>query len=226
MNGIALNEALKKSAQADAAYYLGWTYLEDQKLATQADFDAIIENTQNPDAPQLPQKKWYHDGVAYCLENGLMQGDENGMFRPMDNITWAELLQILFNKEDTVDERIEHLPGKWYNKAVTWAKSKELICEEELQFNPTEPMTRQQMITVLYRYAQYRGMDVSIGESTDLSSCDDVIEISEHAMAAMQYAVGAGVLKGKTASTVNPLDNLTRAEIAVVLQRFLQNTAE
>lgn len=67
---------------------------------------------------------------------------------------------------------------------------------------------------------------MSIGESTDLSSCDDVIEISEHAMAAMQYAVGAGVLKGKTASTVNPLDNLTRAEIAVVLQRFLQNTAE
>ncbi len=144
----------------------------------------------------------------------------------MDNITWAELLQILFNREDTVDDHIRLLTGKWYNKAVTWAKAKELICEEELLFDPMEPMTRQQMATVLYRYAQYRKMDVSVGESTDLSSYEDVSEISGHAMAAMQYAVGTGVLKGKTASTVAPLDNLTRAEIAVVLQRFLQNMAE
>ena len=186
--------------------------------------DAVVPYWQ-PDAPQLPGKMWYHDGVAYCLKNGLMQGDENKMFRPMDHITWAELLQILFNKEDTVDERIAHLPGKWYNKAVTWAKSKDLICEEEIWFDPTAPMTRQQMATVLYRYAQYRGMDVSIGESTDLSSYADVSEISEHAMEAMQYAVGAGLFNGKTASTINPMDTLTRAEIAVVLQRFLQSTA-
>ena len=187
--------------------------------------DAVVPYWQ-PDAPQLPQKMWYHDGVTYCRQNGLMQGDENGMFHPMDNITWAELLQILFNREDTVDDHIRLLTGKWYNKAVTWAKAKELICEEELLFDPMEPMTRQQMATVLYRYAQYRKMDVSVGESTDLLFYEDVSEISGHAMAAMQYAVGTGVLKGKTASTVAPLDNLTRAEIAVVLQRFLQNMAE
>lgn len=187
--------------------------------------DAVVPYWK-PDAPQLPQQMWYHDGVAYCRQNGLMKGDENGMFRPMDHITWAELLQILFNREDTVEDRIRHMPGQWYNKPVAWAKSKDLICEEELSFDPTAPMTRQQMATVLYRYAQYRQMDVSMGERTDLSSYSDVSEISEYAMKAVQYAVGADLLNGKTASTMNPTDNLSRAEIAVVLQRFLQNAAE
>lgn len=186
--------------------------------------DAVVPYW-SPDAPQLPGKMWYHDGVAYCRKNGLMQGDESGMFRPMDPITWAELLQILFNREDAVEDRIKVLPGKWYNKAVTWAKSKDLVCEEELGFDPTAPMTRQQMATVLYRYARYRGMDVSMGEGTDLSSYADADKISDHAMDAMQYAVGAGLLKGRTATTLDPLDTLTRAQIAVVLQRFLANTA-
>lgn len=187
--------------------------------------DAVVPYWQ-PNAPQLPQKKWYHDGVAYCRQNGLMQGDGNGMFRPMDHITWAEMLQILFNNENGEDGRNQHTSGKWYSKAVTWAKSEKLVCEEDIRFDPEAPMTRQQMATVLYLYAQYRQMDVSVGESTNLLSYDDAGEISEHAMAAMQYAVGAGLLNGKTASTLNPLDKLTRAELAAVLQRFLETETE
>lgn len=153
--------------------------------------DAVVPYW-NPDAPQLPQKMWYHDGVAYCRQKGLMQFDENEMFRPTAPVTWAELLQILFSKEST----------------------------EALGVEPTAPVTRQQLATVLYRYAQEQQMDMHTGENTDLSSYTDAGEISEYAMAAMQYAVGAGLLNGKTASTVNPQDNLTRAELAVVLQRF------
>ncbi len=187
--------------------------------------DAVVPYW-SPDASQLPEKMWYHDGVAYCRKNGLMQFDENGMFHPADNVTWAELLQTLFNRENTGEANTQDVSGQWYDEAVAWAKSKELVCEEDIGFTPTAPVTRQQMATVLYRYAQYRQMDMSIGESTALSSYADVSEISEHAMAAMQYAVEAGLLNGKTASTVNPLDNLTRAEFAVVLQRFLENTAK
>ena len=81
-------------------------------------------------------------------------------------------------------------------------------------------MTRQQLATVLYRYAQYRQIDVSTGEHAALSSFTDAGEISDHAVEAMQYAVGAGLLNGKAASTLNPTDHLTRAELAMVLQRF------
>jgi hypothetical protein len=75
---------------------------------------------------------------------------------------------------------------------------------------------------VLYAYAKYRQMDVSVGESTNLLSYDDVGAIAEHAMAAMQYAAGAGLLKGKTERTLNPNDPVTRAETAVILQRFFE----
>lgn len=187
--------------------------------------DAVVPYWQ-PNAPQLPQKAWYHDGVAYCLQNGLMQGDEDKMFRPADKITWAELLQILLNAEPTKDETVQDSSVNWYDAAVNWAKTKALISPEDLSFDPAEPMTRQQLATVLYHWAQYRQMDVSVGEDINILSYDDVGEIAEYAMPAMQYAAGAGLLKGKTEHTLNPLGDVTRAETAVVLQRLLQNTAE
>ncbi|MBQ5749075.1 MAG: SH3 domain-containing protein [Oscillospiraceae bacterium] len=176
------------------------------------------------DAEQLPQKMWYHEAVAYCRKNGLMTDDENGMFRPMDTITVTELLQILLSKENPETEQ-KTLQGRRNNKAAAWAKNNGLIFEED-GFDLDAPMNRQQMATVLYRYAQHRQMDVSVGKNTDLSIFADVNEISEQSMAAMQYAVGAGLLNGKTKSTVNPSDLLTRAESAAVLQRFMQSMAE
>ena len=74
----------------------------------------------------------------------------------------------------------------------------------------------------MHRYAQYKGYDVSVGENTNILSYDDFDSISEYAIAAMQYACGSGLMKGKTASTLNPLDNATRAEIAAILHRFIE----
>ena len=142
----------------------------------------------------------------------------------MDTITVTELLQILRSKENPETEQ-KTLQGKRNNKAAAWAKTNGLIFEED-GFDLDAPMNRQQMATVLYRYAQHRQMDVSAGKNTDLSIFADVNEISEQSMAAMQYAVGAGLLNGKTKSTVNSSDLLTRAESAAVLRRFMQSMAE
>ena len=170
----------------------------------------------------LPEYAWYHDGVAYCLKNKIMQGDANKLFHPDQNITWAELLQILYNTEETKPEYEFEEDAPWYAPAVKWAEENKLIDENDSDFVPESEISRQQLASVLYLYAQFKGYDVSVGEETNILSYDDAFDISEYAIPAMQYVIGAGIINGKTVSTVNPEDFATRAEIAVILHRFVE----
>ena len=194
----------------------GNTWFDELTVALVPYFD-MDENT-------LPEYAWYHNGVAYCLKNKIMQGDENKCFNPSKNITWAELLQILYNMEETKPEYEFDEDAHWYADAVQWAKDNELICENDKDFNPELAISREQLASVLYLYAKGKGYDVSIAEETNILSYDDAFDISEYAVPAMQYVIGAGIIGGKTISTVNPKDNATRAEIAVILQRFIEKT--
>ncbi|MEE0840591.1 MAG: S-layer homology domain-containing protein, partial [Acutalibacteraceae bacterium] len=81
---------------------------------------------------------------------------------------------------------------------------------------------REQIAAIMHRYADFKGHDVQVGENTNILSYDDVHHVSEYAIGAMQYAVGSGLIKGKTESTLNPLDNATRAEAAAILERFIK----
>ena len=151
-----------------------------------------------------------------------MQGDENKFFNPSKNITWAELLQILYNMEETKPEYEFEEGAPWYAAAVKWAKDSELIYENDKDFDPQSAISRQQLASVLYLYAQFKGYDVSATEETNILSYDDAFDISEYAIPAMQYGVETGIINGKTISTINPEDNATRAEIAVILHRFVE----
>ena len=151
-----------------------------------------------------------------------MNGDENKFFNPDDNITWAELLQILYNMEETKPEFVAEEGASWYAAVVKWAHDNKLIYENDKDFNPESALTRQQLASVLYLYANFKGYDVSVGEETNILSYDDAFDIAEYAIPAMQYVAGTGIISGKTASTLNPEDNTTRAEIAVILYRFVE----
>ena len=175
------------------------------------------------DGNDLPEYEWYHDGVAFCIKNKYMQGDENKFFNPSKNITWAEILQILYNMEETKPAVEVEDGSSWYTAAVKWAKDSKLIYEDDMDFDPQSAINREQLVSVLYLYAQFKGYDVSVGEETNILSYDDAFDISEYAIPAMQYVIGAGIINGKTSSTVNPKDNSTRAEIAVILHRFIEN---
>ena len=172
------------------------------------------------DQSKMPTYEWYHDGVAFCLENKIMQGDENKFFNPDSNITWAEFLQILYNMEETETETEEG--SIWYTAAVKWAKDSKLIYDNDKDFSPEAAINREHLVSVLYLYAKYKGYDVSVGEETNILSYDDAFDISEHAIPAIQYAVGDGIINGKTVNTINPKDNATRAEIAVIFKRFVE----
>ncbi len=176
------------------------------------------------DGNDLPEYDWYHDGVAYCLKNKLMQGDENKFFHPQKDITWAELFQILYNLEEIKSEYESTEDAPWYAEAVCWAKDNGLIYENDKDFHPQSTITREQLSSVLYLYAQFKEYDISVGEETNILSYDDAFDITEYAIPAMQYVIGEGLINGKTISTVNPKDYATRAEFAVILHRFIEKT--
>ena len=174
----------------------------------------------------LPEYDWYHNGATYCLKNKIMQGDENKFFNPSKNITWAELLQILYNMEETKPEYEFEEDADWYAGAVKWAQDNNLVYENDKGYNPNSEISRQQLASVFYLYAKFKEYDVSVGEETNILSYDDAFDISQYAIPAMQYVVGAEIINGKTISTINPKDNATRAEIAVILHRFIEKAKE
>ena len=111
----------------------------------------------------------------------------------------------------------------YYANAVIWAEQNEIVKGiSETEFAPDMNITREQIAAIMFRYAKYKGYDVTVGENTNILSYTDFEEISEYAIEAMQYAVDSGLMKGKTETTLNPKDNATRAEIAAILQRFIE----
>ena len=177
---------------------------------------------------------WYHDGVHYALENGIMSGYGNGKFGPGDTTSRAMMAQILYNMEGKPAIRsgmpfADVTESDWYAAAVSWAESKGYVTGYAnpsgtgMIFAPNDPVTREQLVTILYRYAQDKGVDVSVGENTNILSYDDAFSVSDWAMSAMQWACGSGVVTGKTASTLNPKDAATRAEIATIQMRYSES---
>ncbi|MBR1495933.1 MAG: S-layer homology domain-containing protein, partial [Acidaminococcaceae bacterium] len=112
-------------------------------------------------------------------------------------------------------------------EAIRWANSEGLMDGYgNDRFGPNDTMTREQLVTVMYRYAQRKGIDVSVGEDTNILSYDDALDVSEWAASAMQWAVGSGLISGRTSSTLNPKDTATRAEIATIMMRYCTEIAE
>ncbi len=171
---------------------------------------------------------WYYPDVEYAVVNGLMNGASETAFAPNDKLTRAMLVTILYRNEGepATNGKLSFADvemGAYYANAVSWAKQNGIVNGvTENEFAPNDNVTREQIAAVMYRYAKYKGYDVSVGENTNILSYDDYADISEYAIASMQYAVGSGLIKGKSESTLNPKDNATRAETAAILRRFIE----
>lgn len=171
------------------------------------------------ESQKLPQMSWYHDGVAFCLKNSLMKGDQNKCFNPDTNITWAEICQILYNMEDIDDSVDKTENAKWYDTAVNYAKNVWLFGEAVAGFNPETPISREELATVLLCYSRRRNFDVNYSDSI-ISKYADASQISSYAHGGVCYVTDKNIMNGKTDNTFNPSENATRAEIAVIIERF------
>ena len=174
---------------------------------------------------------WYADAVQYVVDKGMMNGTSENSFSPDETTTRGMIVTMLHRLENepaaSASAFNDVAAGSWYADAVAWAAAQGVVNGiSDTAFAPDTAITREQMAAILYRYAQLKGYDVSVGENTNILSYTDAASISEYAIPAMQWACGAGLITGDTATTLNPLGNATRAEVATILMRFLEQLAK
>ena len=209
---------------AEAEDYMKAIGLSDAELAA---LKANLSAARPAEAEALPftdvaQGAWYADAVRFAYERGLMIGTGATAFSPKRSLTRSQLVTILwrFAGEPAADVALPAgVPtDAWYTEAVRWALENSLADVGLKALN--EALTREEAAAMLWQEAKSLGADVSVGEDTNILSFNDAFDISEGYSAAMQWAVGAGVIEGDGAGNLSPQGQLTRAQAAAMLRRF------
>lgn len=196
------------------------------------DFDPI-EQTVEQEAEKeisftdLTPGAWYTEAVDFAVERGLMNGVGDGRFDPNGITTRAQLVTILWRMESQpavkYDAKFADVAAdSWYTDAVCWAAAEGIVNGSGGKFAPHDPITREQLASILWRYAKYKGMDVSVGENTNILSYNDAFDVTGYAYPALQWTCGAGIMNG-TDGYLQPQGQATRAQTAAILYRYLSN---
>ncbi|MFG6372833.1 MAG: S-layer homology domain-containing protein, partial [Oscillospiraceae bacterium] len=178
--------------------------------------------------PDAEPEAWYHDGVHYCLEQGLMVGTSETTFAPAMETSRAMIATIFWRLSGSPEAGAEmSFPdceaGSWYAQAVAWCAEAGVVKGYDSgNFGSDDPITREQMALMLWRYAQLRGQDVSTGGEAGLLTYSDFDQAGAWAVSALRWAVGSGVMNGKDGNRLDPKGLVSRAEAAAVLQRFFE----
>ena len=224
----------------DGYAFLGWT-CSDGNVYDGGDSVVIWGNTtfeaswvRHPDTPYVPEPSepvepdvpsfpfydvptsaWYYTAVKYVYDNKLMDGVDTYTFAPNDTLTRAMVWTIIARMSgvDTTGG------SSWYAKAQEWVITNGISDGE----NPTAAIIRQELVTMLYRYAQIKGYDVSVGENTNILSYVDATSISDYAVAAFQWSCGSGLTEGDENGALTPLATATRAQAAAMIMRFCES---
>ncbi len=186
---------------------------------------------KTPEKPALPftdvtKGDWFYDAVQYVYDKGMMNGVDGGRFAPNATTSRAMIVTILYRLENepAVSGKspfTDVAAGQWYTNAVAWAAANGIVTgTTDTTFAPNGNITREQMAAILYRYASYKGLDVS--RQADLSGYADANAISAYAKQAMAWANGQGLITGVTATTLRPDGNAVRAQAATILMRLCE----
>ena len=200
------------------------------KVTVEASF---VREGGQPQVPQttfadVPASAWYYNAVEYVYENGLMSGVSGGRFAPDDTLTRAMLVQTLYAMEGrpaTASAGFADVAsGDWYASAVNWAAANGVVSGvSETGFGPNNALTREQLALILYRFAQYKGYDVT--GTSDLTAYADGSSVSGWAAEAMSWAVDAGLISGVGGNQIAPTGTASRAQVAQILMNFCENVA-
>ena len=191
-----------------------------------------VDPTPEATFTDVSETAWYKNSVDYAVEHGLMNGTGTNTFEPESTMTRAMLVTVLWRyagaPKPGANPFTDVPNGKWYTDAVAWAAENGVVNGVgDGKFEPDGSVTREQMATILYRYAQKTGIDTS--KHTELSAFPDANRVSAYARAPMQWIVAEGVIGGSRENGqdwLNPQGNATRAEVATILMRFIENVAK
>ena len=192
---------------------------------------ALWRVDKNPNTGANPftdvsEKDWFYGDVMFVYENGLMLGTSKTLFSPYGTATRGMMATILWRMEGSPAPKGKNSftdveAGKWYADAITWTAENGIFAGYgKDKFGPDDPITREQLAAIFYRYADYKGYDLTV--KGNLDKFKDADKVTDYAKTAMQWAVGSGLVKGKSGNLLDPQGTATRAEIAAMLHRFIE----
>ena len=175
----------------------------------------LVDNSKK--FADVPGSYWAADTIAFVTSRELFAGTTADTFAPDTAMSRAMIVTVLARLEgmDTATG------DTWYEAGRQWAMASGVSDGTNME----QGLSRQQLATMLWRYAQAKGYDVSIGEDTNILSYTDAFDVAEYAIPAMQWAVGAGIISGTSTDTLSPQGPATRAQVATMLMRFCEKTA-
>ena len=185
--------------------------------------DAIGDSMRFDD---VSKGDWFYKDVEYVYNEGIMDGVSKREFAPNETLTRAMIVKILYRIEgEPAGYRSSDFndveSGRWYTGAVAWAAEKEIVKGYgNGKFGPNDPVTREQLAAILYRYTQYKGWSTTAA-SGSLKGFADAASVSSYAVDAMNWAVDEGLLKGAN-NKLSPKSNATRAQVAAIIHRYLK----
>lgn len=191
-------------------------------------FEKIPEEQEQTSLPftDVQPTDWYADAVQFAVSRGLFQGMSETEFAPNVEMSRAMLVTVLYRMSgaqtqgnaDFEDVSVD----AWYAQAVSWAKANGVVSGvSDTQFDPDRAVTREQMATILCRYSQLKNQ-VDTSDSNSLQDFTDAAMVSDYAVSAMGWAVQNGLISGMGDQTLAPVGSATRAQVASILQRFIE----
>ena len=195
-----------------------------------------VDNTKpaSDSKPKLPftdvsTSDWFYSDVMFVYENGLFSGTDSRSFSPNASMTRAMLVTVLYRLEGepagTGSSSFSDVSsGSYYEKAVAWAAANGIVTgTDSTSFSPDAKVTREQLAAILYRYAQYKKLDTDAGAKLD--SFSDAGNVSGYASEALSWAVSEGLINGASGRLM-PKGDATRAQVAAILHRFVENVMD
>lgn len=218
------------TGSATVVWFYTDDYTNDYGSESWSDGGSSSKPAENQTFPFLDvvDTSWYYAAVKYAYEHKLFGGTSATEFSPEATMTRGMAATILYSLEGSPavsgkSPFSDVADGQWYAKAVTWAEENGIVGGIDSEsFAPEAGVTREQLAAILYRYAQYKKYSVSVGEDTNILSYEDALQISTYAVSAIQWACGSGLMTGRTQTALAPVGTVTRAEVAVMLQRFCE----
>ena len=198
--------------------YAGWSALQP---------DVVPQPVPTLPFADVTRGMWSYEDIAYVYGKGLMNGIGSGLFAPGLTTDRAMVVTILYRLEGEPAVgacSFTDVPaGEWYTNAFAWAEANGIVSGYgNGKCGPMDLITREQLAAILYRYAVLSGVDVSVGENTNILSYNDALTVSEYAIPAMQWACGSGLIAGSNGDLM-PGAGATREQLAAVLHRFCEN---
>ena len=220
-------DAVRVTENSDGTYTFT---MPNGQVTVTATFVQVEEPAPTEPFVDVNEGDWFYDAVVYAYQNELMDGVGGNRFAPNSETTRAQLVTILYRLEgepavsgDLPFTDVE--AGIWYTDAILWAAQNNIVNGvSDTEFAPGDEITRQQLVTILYRYAEAKGYDVSA--SADLSGYPDAGQVQDYAQPAMAWAVAENIIQGMEDGTLKPAGNASRAQIATILMRFCEDVAQ